>query len=198
MPLLYTLAVSLIVREKYMNSSPEDINLYPLKLCYQAYDIYALGSINGPVGDEIRRLKANQSTKSSFIKALVSEFYHSHLKETKMDYITFIPSNKNRHFMQDLAEQIGQALNLPVLSVIEFQKNIREQKIIESYEKRYENVAEAFQLSFIPNPVDNIMIVDDVYASGATLKEVLNLFYKNNCLNIVSVVFAYRHMSENF
>lgn len=38
-----------------------------------------------------------------------------------------------------------------------------------------------------------LLIIDDVYASGATLKELIKLLKENNITNIEVIVFCYRN-----
>ena len=170
---------------------------YPWKLEDQKYDIFVLGALNGPVGDEIRNIKQQNIRASSFLTDLFIDFFNSHFTVDNFDYIVYVPSNKNTDLMKSLAENIGEKLLIPVKTIVQFQKTVQEQKHIESYQVRYKNIKNAFSFSEIPLPEDKVLLIDDVYASGATLKEILEMFYLKECTSIVSVIFAYRQMTQD-
>ena len=156
---------------------------YPLYQKYKNYDIIMLGSIEGVTGDEIRRIKKANILNSPY---LVEKF----------DYITYVPSNKNHHLLSVLAQTISDRLEIPCYPFIQFTKEIPEQKKIEHYEDRYINVKDAFSFKNVPDAADRILLIDDVFASGATLKQVLDMFCDKQCSHVLSIIFAYRNMQK--
>lgn len=170
---------------------------YPLNIKYQGFDIFVLGSINGFVGDEIRYIKREKLKKSSCLVKLFLDFFRTIFVTEEFDFITCIPSNKNHHLLSMLAQEISYELGIPYYSMVQFFKDIPEQKKLDSYEDRYKNVKNAFTFIESPNIHDRILLIDDVYASGATLKEVLNMFHYKQCFNVVSIIFAYRDMQND-
>ena len=93
----------------------------------------------------------------------------------KLDIVTYIPmakkKQKKRGFNQSqlLAEEIGKLLNLPVLCLFSKQKDSKAQKNL-NYKERTHNVMGMFALKKAKlKESDNILIVDDIITSGATI-----------------------------
>lgn len=115
------------------------------------------------------------------------------------DAILFIPSSKkalkNRGFNQCefIAERISRKLNIPIYRDIIKSKNIKEQKTL-SKEDRLKNVEGAFKIKNNKNIKDkNIILIDDVITTGATLLECEKLLkkYEANSIKILTVAKSY-------
>ena len=105
----------------------------------------------------------------------------------------YIPSNKNTNAMSYFSEIISSSINLCLGHNIKFAKNIKEQKCLEYLSEREHNVENAFVIDDIESLKNKkILVIDDVYASGATLKEVINILQNAKIENITAIVFAYR------
>ena len=169
---------------------------YPLYQKYKNYDIIMLGSIEGVTGDEIRRIKKANILNSPYLVEKFVQFFKIRFRVEDFDYITYVPSNKNHHLLSVLAQTISDRLEIPCYPFIQFTKEIPEQKKIEHYEDRYINVKDAFSFKNVPDAADRILLIDDVFASGATLKQVLDMFCDKQCSHVLSIIFAYRNMQK--
>lgn len=106
-----------------------------------------------------------------------------------------MPSNKNNNVMSFFADTISKTLNIKKSDDIILNKNIKEQKTLETLKEREDNIKNAFTIKNIENLKNKkLLIIDDVYASGATLKELIKLLKEynlNSCIEII--VFCYRN-----
>ena len=83
-----------------------------------------------------------------------------------------MPSNKNNNVMDFFADTISKTLNIKKSDDIILNKNIKEQKTLETLKEREDNIKNAFTIKNIENLKNKkLLIIDDVYASGATLKD---------------------------
>nr|WP_295298890.1 phosphoribosyltransferase family protein [uncultured Brachyspira sp.] len=106
-----------------------------------------------------------------------------------------MPSNKNNNVMSFFADTISKTLNIKKSDDIILNKNIKEQKTLETLKEREDNIKNAFTIKNIENLKNKkLLIIDDVYASGATLKELIKLLKEYNLNSSIEIiVFCYRN-----
>ena len=106
-----------------------------------------------------------------------------------------MPSNKNNNVMSFFADTISKTLNIKKSDDILLNKNIKEQKFLETLKEREDNIKDAFTIKNIENLQNKrLLIIDDVYASGATLKELIKLLKEYNLNSSIEIiVFCYRN-----
>lgn len=119
-----------------------------------------------------------------------------------INYITYIPTSKKnikiRTYDQAklIADNLSIEFKIPVLKIFEKNENkktkIKEQKTL-TREERLHNVKGNFKLNKnVENIKGNILIVDDVYTTGATAYEVKRILKeKNKNVNIYFFVLGY-------
>lgn len=116
---------------------------------------------------------SNQRYKAkSFAKFIVEDIQISGIK---LDAVTYIPmtkkKQKKRTFNQSklLAEEIAKLLNLEVLDLFEKQKENKGQKF-STFKERQENMVGMYELKSVKlKKSQNILIVDDVITTCATV-----------------------------
>ena len=145
-------------------------------------------------GDELRAFKRKKINFPKKILNAFIEYYKS--SNLKSDILLFIPSNKNNNIMNFFADNISKELNIKKENALIFNNEveIKEQKYLETLKEREENIKNAFNV-ISPEKLINkkILLIDDVFASGFTLKEAIKLLKENNIKNIVCIVFCYRN-----
>lgn len=144
------------------------------------------------MGDELRAFKRKEINFPKKILNAFIEYYKS--SNLKSDILLFIPSNKNNNIMNFFADNISKELNIKKENAIIFNNEIKEQKYLETLKEREENIKNAFNI-ISPEKLINkkILLIDDVFASGFTLKEAIKLLKENNIKNIECIVFCYRN-----
>lgn len=144
------------------------------------------------MGDELRAFKRKKINFPKKILNAFIEYYKS--SNLKSDILLFIPSNKNNNIMNFFADNISKELNIKKENALIFNNEIKEQKYLETLKEREENIKNAFNI-ISPEKFINkkILLIDDVFASGFTLKEAIKLLKENNIKNIECIVFCYRN-----
>ena len=144
------------------------------------------------MGDELRAFKRKKiNFPKKILNAFIDYYKSSNLKS---DILLFIPSNKNNNIMNFFADNISKELNIKKENALIFNNEIKEQKYLETLKEREENIKNAFNI-ISPEKFINkkILLIDDVFASGFTLKETIKLLKENNIKNIECIVFCYRN-----
>ena len=144
------------------------------------------------MGDELRAFKRKEiNFPKKILNAFIDYYKSSNLKS---DILLFIPSNKNNNIMNFFADNISKELNIKKENALIFNNKIKEQKYLETLKEREENIKNAFNI-ISPEKFINkkILLIDDVFASGFTLKEAIKILKENNIKNIECIVFCYRN-----
>ena len=144
------------------------------------------------MGDELRAFKRKKiNFPKKILNAFIDYYKSSNLKS---EILLFIPSNKNNNIMNFFADNISKELNIKKENALIFNNEIKEQKYLETLKEREENIKNAFNI-ILPEKLINkkILLIDDVFASGFTLKEAIKLLKENNIKNIECIVFCYRN-----
>jgi ComF family protein len=131
----------------------------------------------------------------------ISEIMIDYVSELNFDFsgfiVTPIPLHRKKEFSRGfnqsriIAEQISEKLNLPPEDLLIKIKNNKQQAGLRDYEKRKENAGGCFA---VKNPESvsgkNIILIDDVFTSGATMNEAVKILKSNGARKIVALVAA--------
>ena len=87
--------------------------------------------------------------------------------------IVSVPPTKSGRLVEDFARRVATSLRVEYLSVLAKVHTTGEQKNFKNSEQKKQNVRNAFAVS-LPNAIagKNILLIDDIYDSGYTLREV--------------------------
>ena len=159
--------------------------------------VTALGDLDKELGDELRAFKRKYINVPSKIIDNIKEYFIEYIKinNKKFDIILYIPSNKNNGIMDFFADYISKEFNIRKCDFIKIKKDIKEQKFLETLKERNENIKDVFEIINI-NELENknIILIDDVYASGETVKEIIKIFKKFNFnYSLEILIFCYRN-----
>lgn len=144
------------------------------------------------MGDELRAFKRKKiNFPKKILNAFIDYYKSSNLKS---DILLFIPSNKNNNIMNFFADNISKELNIKKENALIFNNEVKEQKYLETLKEREENIKNAFNI-ISPEKLINkkILLIDDVFASGFTLKEAIKILKENKINNIECIIFCYRN-----
>jgi len=110
-------------------------------------------------------------------------------------YIIYVPMHKKKEIQRGfnqaelIAKKVGEKTERPVIKLLEKIKDSRSQTNLNPQE-RIENVRNAFALSFTETKPQTVLVVDDFYATGATLRECIKTLEHNGVKNISSFTLA--------
>lgn len=91
-------------------------------------------------------------------------------KEQKFDLIMFVPPTKSGKLVENFAIKITHVLKLPIAELYKI-KETKEQKIFQNGALKTENIKDAFDTS-VDIIGKSILLIDDIFDSGATIKEI--------------------------
>jgi ATP-dependent DNA helicase RecQ len=134
-----------------------------------------------PIGDLTHRLKYNSDL--SALPALVEQtlsLINSHPELRNVECIVPVPSTTERQInpVQVFCEVLAAKLDLPVKTLVRKTRLTRPQKEMKTLAQKRANIAGAFALTGDVRH-KRILLVDDLYDSGATLEEITRLFLQH-------------------
>jgi len=142
------------------------------------------------MGELVNRLKYH-SDETAIPKII--ELINKNLKNIKVvDFIVPVPpSNLNRTFqpVYKIVEELSKSSSVPFLKDVIYKTNIEELKSITNPAKREALLRDSLKLNSqidIENKI--ILLIDDVYRSGATVRAVTDLLYNRAKVKSVYVL----------
>lgn len=126
------------------------------------------------VGSALHRSKyENGGDFPDFLLKLVLKAFRKKFGQEKFDLILYVPPTKSGDLVKNFAVKVSQVLKFPISHNLIKQRATSEQKIFENSYLKSDNVKDAFTLK---NPHEisgkTILLIDDIFDSGATIKEI--------------------------
>lgn len=126
-----------------------------------------------------------------FLLKLVLKAYRKKFGQEKFDLILYVPPTTSGDLVKNFAAKISQLLKFPISHNLVKVRQTKEQKVFENSYLKTDNVSGAFTFS---TPVDikgkSILLIDDIFDSGATLKEIGRLLTNFGAVKIAPIVIA--------
>ena len=117
--------------------------------------------------------------------------YNKRLKQIHFDHIFYVPPTESGDLVKNFAHQLSEKINVPVNDGLVKIKKTDPQKIFASGHRKIANVKGKFS---VKNKVQikgkNVLIIDDVYDSGNTLKEICKVMKENDAALVVPLTIA--------
>lgn len=109
----------------------------------------------------------------------------------QFDLILYVPPTVSGNLVKNFAEKISYVLKIPVSHKLNKQKETKEQKTFENSYLKKDNVSNGFCYS-ASNEISGkkIILIDDIFDSGATVKETGRLLTNKGAAKIVPLVIA--------
>ena len=143
-------------------------------------------------GDVIHKCK--YETKEDFPDFLLkqtSKAFEKKLSSEKFDLMVYVPPTLSGDLLKHFAVKISEMLNIPISHELKKSRITKAQKLFESGYLKRENVSGAFVYT---NPKElfgkSILLIDDIYDSGATIKEIGKYLTKCGAAKIFPLVIA--------
>lgn len=109
-------------------------------------------------------------------------------KEQKFDLVLFVPPTKSGKLVENFANKIASTLKLPIAPLVKI-KETKEQKIFQNAALKTENIKDAFDIN-IDIIGKSILLIDDIFDSGATIKEIGKMLTNKGAKVIAPLVIA--------
>lgn len=174
------------------------------KICHRdaPYFLAAAGNYDDPVLQNLIhyfKYKSFENLAPILGELLIKYFKLLNFETFKLLNFIIVPiplhhcRERERGFNQAklLAEIIARHFNLPLIDGLKRIKNNEPQVKLKDFEKRIKNISDCFE---IKNPEivkgKNIILIDDVFTSGATMNEAARILKKNGSGKIIALVLA--------
>lgn len=126
----------------------------------------------------------------TLLKLTLKAFRKKYHQES-FDMIVYVPPTKSGDLVKNFAEKLSQVLRFPISHDLIKQRITQEQKVFENGYLKSDNVKDAFAFKN-PATIDgkSILLVDDIFDSGATVKELGKFFSNLGAVKIAPLVIA--------
>jgi len=109
-------------------------------------------------------------------------------KEQKFDLLLFVPPTKSGKLVENFTIKIASTLNLSIAPLVK-NRDTKEQKIFQNGALKTENIKDAFDINI--DIIDkSILLIDDIFDSGATIKEIGKMLTRKGAKVIAPLVIA--------
>jgi ATP-dependent DNA helicase RecQ len=117
--------------------------------------------------------------------------YRKKFGQEIFDFIAYVPPTSSGDLVKNFATKLSQVLKFPITHDLVKTRQTEEQKEFENGYLKSDNVSGAFSFN---NPSvlagKSILLVDDIFDSGATIKELGRLFTTFGAVKIAPIVIA--------
>jgi len=144
------------------------------------------------VGAAIHRSKYEHAGDyPEFLVGQTLKAFRAKLGNERYDLLLYVPPTVSGNLVKNFAEKIATGLNLSLSHKLTKQRLTSEQKVFENHILKHENVADAF-IYDSPDEISgkNILIIDDIFDSGATIKEIGRYLTQLGAASIAPLIIA--------
>jgi ATP-dependent DNA helicase RecQ len=144
------------------------------------------------VGQAIHRCKYEEGGDfPEYLMQLTIKAFRKRFGQEQFDLLVYVPPTKSGSLVENFAIRLSAALKIPVSHGLIKIRQTAEQKIFENNYSKKDNVSGAFSYE---NPAEipgkRILLFDDIFDSGATIKEIGKLFSNLEAAAIAPIVIA--------
>jgi ATP-dependent DNA helicase RecQ len=144
------------------------------------------------VGSAIHRCKYEAGGDfPDFLVGLTLKAFRRKFGQEKFDLVLYVPPTKSGDLVKNFSSTIARILGFPVSHNLLKARQTEEQKIFENGALKADNVKDAF---IFDNPEsihgNSILLIDDIFDSGATIKEIGRYLSKLGAAKIAPLVIA--------
>lgn len=109
----------------------------------------------------------------------------------KIDMLLYVPPTESGDLVKNFAEKVAAGLGIPISHNLKKKRITTAQKIPQNAILKKENVKDAFDFDS-PEILEgkNVLLLDDIYDSGATLNEIAKMLKEKGAATITPVVIA--------
>lgn len=144
------------------------------------------------VGAAIHRSKYETGEDfPDFLLQLTLKAFRKKFGQEKFDYIAYVPPTSSGLLVRNFAVKLSQTLKIPLTDGLIKVRQTKEQKIFENSYLKSDNVSGAFSFTDPDLLIGkSVLLFDDIFDSGATVKELGKLFTTFGAAKIAPIVIA--------
>lgn len=143
------------------------------------------------VGAALHRSKyENGGDFPDFLLKKTLSVYGKKFRGLHPDLVMYLPPTKSGDLVKNFAMKFASVIKVPLNHALIKTRITQEQKIFQNFPSKQDNVAGAFDVNEEVVKGKTIVLLDDIYDSGATLKEVGKLLTQKGAKCIVPLVIA--------
>ena len=144
------------------------------------------------VGSALHRSKyENGSDFPDFLLRLTLKAFFKTFGNSKFDMVLYVPPTHSGDLVKNFAVKFASVINVPVSHKLVKIRQTSEQKVFQNSYLKQENVKDAFSY-LSPEEINGkkIVLLDDIFDSGATIKEIVKLLTTMGAEIIVPIAIA--------
>ena len=144
------------------------------------------------VGAAIHRSKyENGGDFPDFLLKLTLKAFRKHYGNEKLDYILYVPPTESGDLVKNFAEKLSRVLKIPVSHNLIKTGETKPQKLFNNTYGKKDNVHRKFDYKNSSEIAGkSLLLFDDVFDSGATIKEIGKMLTKYGARKIAPLVIA--------
>ena len=142
------------------------------------------------VGSVIHKCKYDNG--GDFPEHLVNLLYNAFSKafeKYKYDLILYVPPTHSGDLVKHLAENFAPKAGIPISHGLKKSRETQEQKLFQNKASKQNNISDAFDIDEDVKG-KNIILIDDIYDSGATVVEISQMLSKKGAKFVTPLVLA--------
>ena len=170
-----------------MQENVQDIQIEAKKLNFiygegTAFEQYALKDVS---------FKIRRGDFPDFLVSLAVKAFYRKFSEESFDWVLYVPPTKSGDLVKNFATKVAQIIGVPICHHLKKIRVTEEQKVFENGYSKTANVHDAFAYTY-PEEIEGkqILLIDDVFDSGATIKEIGKLLTSLGAVKIAPLVIA--------
>lgn len=143
------------------------------------------------IGAALHRSKyENGGDFPDFLLKKTLSVFGKKIRNVHFDLVMYVPPTKSGDLVRNFAIKFARVIGVPISHNLIKVRNTEEQKIFQNTYSKQENVSGAFDIDADSVKGKTIVLLDDIYDSGATLKEIGKLLTQKGAKYIVPFVIA--------
>lgn len=126
------------------------------------------------VGSIVHKCKyENGGDYPGFLIKLTARAFHKHYRDENFDMIVYTPPTQSGDLVKHFAEKLSETLHIPVSHGLKKIKPSQPQKVFQNATLKRENVKDVFMFETSEDVAGkSVLLIDDIFDSGATIKEI--------------------------
>lgn len=144
------------------------------------------------VGNALHRSKyGNGGDFPDFLLRLTLKAFHKTFGNARFDWVLYVPPTHSGDLVKNFAAKFASAIKVPISHKLVKVRQTSEQKVYQNGWLKQDNVKDAFSY-LSPEEVNGkrILLLDDIFDSGATMKEIGKLLTTMGAETIVPIAIA--------